>query len=116
MADHQEAPAWKETLLCQGPVRAGRRRRPAVPRLGAVGEEPLVTPEPPAEGGPNQHNAPAPRGALRARRETAGSSRPPTGHCVWMSGHLPPCLSAEMSSEHIRTFQVAQKLPRCQSP
>lgn len=35
---------------------------------------------------------------------------------MWMSRHLPPCFSAEMSSEHIRTLQVAQKLPRRQSP
>lgn len=33
-----------------------------------------------------------------------------------MSSHLPPCCSSDLSSEHIHTFQVAQKLPQCQSP
>lgn len=33
-----------------------------------------------------------------------------------MSSHLPPCRSSDVSSEHIHTFQVAQKLPQCPSP
>lgn len=73
--------------------------------------------EPPAEGGPNQHN-PAPpcaAGALQGQRETGRLCWLSQSHCLWVSSHLPPCHSSDVSSEHIHTFQVAQKLPQCHS-
>ena len=119
MADHLEAPARKETLLAQGApaVRAGRRRSssPRCHQGRALKLHQSPPPRPPAEGGPNQHNAPAPRRPPGPERDCRLFSPAQGPHCVWMSGPRPPRRSAEVSSEHIRTFQVAQKLPRRQS-
>lgn len=72
--------AGQETLLSQAPGQ-GRKETDSWLFLASVpsGKSLKVTLEPPAEGGPNQHN-PAPsllgRAPSRARRETlAGSSR-----------------------------------------
>lgn len=105
----------------RGPVRAGRRQNGRL-FLASVssGKSLKVPPEAPplpapAEGGPNQHNAPR-AAPPRPGEDWQALLALPRATVLWMCSHLPPCRSSEVSSEHIRTFRVAQKLPRCHSP
>lgn len=110
--------ARKAILLGQAPGQ-GRKETDSWLFLASVppGKSLKVTLEPPAEGGPIQHN-PAPPcavGALQGQRETGRLWWLPQSHCLWVSSHL-PLFRSDVSSEHTHTFQVAQKLPQCQRP